>query len=144
MTSTASLDTEVREIYEVDDTKALSLDQMDLVDGEIPDINELEELDIGRFVFKDETEWPDLVTAKFAETTMKKLKYVESIFVDWRRSRNSKRGEFLLFIKIFIISWNTLHQGRGGGQVPEKNVEDFDIIELNKWLPFFLNEIRPV
>ena len=80
MTSTASLDTEVREIYEVDDTKALSLDQMDLVDGEIPDINELEELDIGRFVFKDET---DLVTAKLAETTMKKLKYVESIFVDW-------------------------------------------------------------
>ena len=80
---TASLDTEVREIYEVDDTKALSLDQMDLVDGEIPDINELEELDIGRFVFKDETEWPDLVTAKLAETTMKKLKYVESIFLDW-------------------------------------------------------------
>lgn len=62
-------------------------------DGDFGDINlddfELPEIDL-RFDFLEDNLWPVLTAANYAPNTIKKMRYVEKIFNDWKRTRNSQ------------------------------------------------------
>lgn len=94
------------------------MDPNDFADVEIPSCDEVE---VDRFVFLDDNDWPNLVECKLSSGTMRKLRFVESMFNEWRRHR------ILAFPNVTM---------------PQSNIEDFTIDELNQWLPFFIAETR--
>ena len=61
---------------------------MDLSDfDDIDVINEEDTSDLSRFAFVDEVQWRELVNSSLSPSTLKKLKFVENLFDEWKNVR---------------------------------------------------------
>ena len=61
---------------------------MDLSDfDDIDVINEEDISDLSRFSFVDEVQWRELVSSSLSPSTLKKLKFVENLFDEWKNAR---------------------------------------------------------
>jgi hypothetical protein len=83
-----------------------------------------EEINLDRFTFLDNNDWPSICQRSLSVHTMRKLAMVEKLFCDWRSARNSRSD-------ILIDNF-----------VPDKEFVDYSVDELCKWIPFFIHEIR--
>lgn len=108
------------------------------------DLPSLDEIDLDRFSFIEEVEWQNLTTASYCQGTMKKLLYVEALFGEWGRLRNVIREGELISQHTLYLHHSLLLEifNSAGNLVPNKSIVDYDIEELNRWIPYFLFEVR--
>ncbi len=91
------------------------------------DVEFLEEedvLDLNHFSFADDKVWSSTVKQNLAPNTMIKLRFVSCLFEEWRKARN----------RVSRLSPSL--------QIPEKIITEFSAMELCRWIPLFLVEIR--
>lgn len=92
---------------------------MSVTDDVLPEVENdtsvpQEDLDYeeGRFSFVNSSDWQRLSSVVVCPNTRRKLLYVNSLFEEWKMSRNSQRPN--------------------DAQVPDKTVIDYTVEELNK------------
>lgn len=92
-----------------------SLDGIDFSDINV--IDEDEAADSDRFDFINDSQWSEIMEARRAPATLKKLKFVNCLWQHWREARNSVNET--------------------GNLIPLKELTEFLPSELCQWLPFF-------
>lgn len=92
---------------------AMLPDDIDVENFDLLEFDDVEEepcdIDYERFEFVPEEGRNNLVEVSVADGTASKLRFVEKLFNSWKKERNRQRGEL----------------------VPDKNIEDFSVEELN-------------
>ena len=89
------------------------------------DLSSMEEEDLveDRFADVSAEEIEYLTSRRFSKNTSKKIVYVRKLFCEWRTEKNKK----------LLLSMS---------KVPSESVEQWSVDDLNRWLPFFITEVR--